>query len=83
MKRIKGEKCSLSDLKVGQNARILEINIRDLDLKRHLLEMGLIKNTSVNIKKIAPFGDPVVIEIRGYEMFLEKYLLKWIFVEVI
>lgn len=82
MKRIKGEKCKLSDLKVGQNAKIIEINIEDFELKRHLLEMGLTQNTLVNIKKVAPFGEPIVIEVRGYELFLEKYHLKSILVEV-
>lgn len=83
MKRIKGEKCKLSDLKVGQNCKILELNIENNDLKRHLLEMGLLKNTIIEIKKSAPFGDPMVIELRGYEIFLSKRELERIFVEVL
>ena len=83
MKRIKGEKCTLSDLKVGQSGKVLELNMDDVDLKRHLLEMGLITNTIVKIKKAAPLGESMVIELRGYELFLEKQELKKIYVEVL
>lgn len=83
MKRVKGEKCNLFDLKVGQTAEILEINIKDEDLKIHLLEMGLTPKTIVTIKKLSPFGEPIVIELRGYELFLEKEELKQILVKVI
>lgn len=83
MKRIKGEKCTLSDLRVGQSGKVLGLNMDDIDLKRHLLEMGLTVNTIVKIKKAAPLGEPMVIELRGYELFLEKQELKRIFVEVL
>ena len=83
MKRIKGEKCTLSDLKVGQSGKVLRLNMHDIDLKRHLLEMGLTVKTIVKIKKTAPLGEPMVIELRGYELFLEKQELKRIFVEVL
>lgn len=54
MKRVKGEKCRLSDLKIGQLCKILRVEITENDLKRHLLEMGLVPDTLVKIKKIAP-----------------------------
>lgn len=73
----------LADLRVGQLCKIIDININNQELKRHLLEMGLVTNTVVKVKKIAPFGEPVVIELRGYELFLEKHELKRIYVEVI
>ena len=81
MKRVKGEICNLADLKVGQHGKIIAVNIKG-ELKIHLLEMGLIKNTEVRVKKIAPLGEPIVIEVRGYELFLEKYELKRIQVVV-
>jgi len=58
MKRIKGEKCRLSDLKIGQLCKILSVEIKNTDLKRHLLEMGLVPDTLVRIKKIAPMRKP-------------------------
>ena len=54
MKRIKGEKCRLSDLKIGQIGKILAVNIRNIQLRLHVLEMGLIPGTIVKIKKTAP-----------------------------
>ena len=55
MRRIKGEKCRLSDLKIGQQCKILSNEISQKQLRLHLLEMGLIPETVVKIKKIAPF----------------------------
>jgi len=45
--------------------------------------MGLIKNTIVFIKKIAPLKDPVIVELRGYELALRKEEMKHIVVEVV
>lgn len=81
--RRKGEICNLSELKIGQVAIIKNINISNNNIKRHLLDMGLIKGTKVLIKKIAPMGDPVDIEIRGYELAVRKADLKQIEVEVL
>ena len=55
MRRINGEKCRLSDLKIGQQCKILSNEIKPKQLRLHLLEMGLIPETIVQIKKIAPF----------------------------
>lgn len=78
-----GETCSLSELKIGQTAVVKSINIANKDVKRHLLDMGLIKGTRVSIKKIAPMGDPIDILLRGYELAIRKADLKQIEVEVI
>lgn len=83
MKRIKGEICRLSDLKVGQSAKILCINISNQELRIHLLEMGLIPSTKVIIKKVTPLRDPIIISLRGYELFLPKQQLKQIEVQVL
>ena len=82
MKNI-GEKCVLSDLKVGQQAKVLDVLINETDLKIHLLEMGIVKDTVVKIKKVAPIGEPIVVELRGYELYLRKHELKKIYVEVL
>lgn len=78
-----GETCSLSELKIGQTAVVNSINIKNKDVKRHLLDMGLTKGTRVSIKKIAPMGDPIDILLRGYELAIRKADLKQIEVEVI
>ena len=74
---------TLSQLKVGQKAIVKKLNINDRAIKRHLLDMGLTRGVEVEIKKIAPMGDPIDIKIRGYELALRKAELKQIEVEVV
>lgn len=69
MKKI-GEKCVLSDLKVGQKAKVLKLNETNKAIRRHLLDLGVTRDTIVTIKKIAPMGDPIDISLRDYELCL-------------
>ena len=82
MKRT-GEKCTLSELEVGQRAKVLKLNIDNRQIKRHLLDMGITRGVEVKIKKIAPMGDPIDLELRDYELCIRKADLKQIEVEVI
>ena len=77
------EKCVLSDLKVGQRARVLKLNETNKAIRRHLLDMGVTRDTIVTIKKIAPMGDPIDISLRDYELCICKEDLKKIEVEII
>ena len=58
----KGQICNLSELKIMQQAIVTNINIKNKNIKRHLLDMGITKGVKIKIKKIAPMGDPVDIE---------------------
>ena len=71
MKKV-GEICNLSDLKIGQSAKVLALKVPNKQIKRHLLDMGITRGTIVEIKKIAPMGDPIDIKIRDYELCLRK-----------
>ena len=62
----------LSDLKKGEKGIVISIDVKDYALKRRMLDMGITKGVEVKIKKIAPFGDPIGIELRGYELCLRK-----------
>lgn len=73
----------LSELKVGQRARVEKLEVQNKKAKRHLLDMGLTRGVIVEIKKIAPMGDPIDIKIRGYELCISKEDLNKIKVEVI
>ncbi|MBQ7307730.1 MAG: ferrous iron transport protein A [Clostridia bacterium] len=77
------KKCHLSDLKLGQKAKVLDLHNDNLALRRRLLDMGITKGVEVLVKKVAPLGDPVDIELRGYELCLRKSDMKSIDVEVI
>lgn len=63
---------NLANLKKGQIGIISSINIKDENKKNHLLDMGLTVGTKVKVKKIAPTGDPICIELRGYELCISK-----------
>ena len=78
-----GEICSLADLEIGQAAVVRKINVKEKKIRRHLLDMGITRDVKVRIKKIAPMGDPISLELRGYELVLRKGDLKQIEVEVI
>lgn len=74
---------NLSELKVGQESKVLRLDVTNKEIRRHLLDMGLTRGVKVKIKKIAPMGDPIDIELRGYELCISKSDLKNIQVEVI
>ena len=79
----KGEHAHLSDLKIGQRAKVLGLHLDKPEVRRHLLDMGITKGTEILIKKIAPMWDPVDIELRGYELCIRKEEMKNIDVEVL
>lgn len=79
----KGDKAHLSDLKIGQRAKVLGLHLDKPEVRRHLLDMGITKGTEILIKKIAPMGDPVDIELRGYELCIRREEMRNIDVEVI
>ncbi len=73
----------LSNLRINKRAKVVSINVLNQSVKRHLLEMGLVKGTIIKVCKIAPMGDPISIELRGYELAIRKEEAKFIEVEVI
>ena len=62
----------LSELKKGEIAQVVSVDCSNNHLKRRMLDMGVTSGVVVKVKKIAPFGDPVDIELRGYELCLRK-----------
>ena len=62
---------TMDELTPGQSAYICAVGGSGA-LRHHLLDMGLTPKTEVTLQKIAPMGDPVQIEIRGYELTLRR-----------
>lgn len=60
---------TLDTLEIGKSAQILSVK-GEGELRHHLLDMGLTPNTCVILRKVAPMGDPIEIELRGYELTL-------------
>ena len=78
-----GDNCNLSELKIGDKAIVTKLDISNKAVRRHLLDMGMTRGVEVKIKKIAPMGDPIDVELRGYELAVRKADLKMIEAEVV
>ncbi len=63
--------CTLGSLHPGQRGRILKVNGQD-PLRQRFLDMGLVKNTTVEVIDFAPLGDPMRINVRGYHLAIRK-----------
>ena len=60
---------TLRDVAIGDTASRLT---GEGALKRHIMDMGITKGTSVFVRKVAPLGDPIEVTVRGYELSLRK-----------
>ena len=78
-----GSEGHLSDLERGQKAIVLDFHNDNAALLRRLLDMGITKGVVVEIKKIAPLGDPVDVCLRGYELCIRRSDMRSIDIKVI
>ena len=78
-----GEKYLLNELKLNSVAEVIDVKTQNRMLKRRLYDMGVTKGVRLKIKKIAPLGDPVCFELRGYELVLRLEELKNIVVRLV
>lgn len=62
---------TLKNVKVGKTVKVVKIHGEGA-VKRRLMDMGLTKGVEVYVRKVAPFGDPIEINLRGYELSLRK-----------
>lgn len=62
---------TLDELQIGEKAIITSVGGEGV-LRCRLLDMGLIPRTGVEVRKVAPMGDPIEIRIRGYELTIRK-----------
>jgi ferrous iron transport protein A len=69
----------ICDLKPGQKALVSKI-IGDEKLKKRLNALGCIEGTEIELKNAAPFGDPLVLNLRGFNLAIRKNDAKNIFI---
>lgn len=62
---------TLRDLKPGEKGKVIKIKGKG-NLKKRLLDMGIVPGTEIQLKKVAPLGDPVDILVKGYHLSLRK-----------
>ena len=61
----------LNEVKVGETVTVSKINGSGA-IKRRIMDMGLVKNVKLTVRKVAPLGDPIEVTVRGYELSLRK-----------
>ncbi len=71
---------NLSQAKAGKKVKVLKIE-GEGPIRRRIMDMGITKGVEIFIRKMAPFGDPIEIFIRGYELTLRKEDAKNIIIE--
>lgn len=62
----------VSELKVGNKARILALQAGNKVYRQRLIAMGLIPGTEFIVTRMAPLGDPIEILVRGFALSLRK-----------
>ena len=62
---------TLRDAKVVDTVRVVRLHGEGA-VKRRIMDMGLTKGVEVNVRKVAPLGDPIEVTVRGYELSLRK-----------
>lgn len=70
----------LSELKVGQAGRVVRVEAEEA-IRRRLLEMGFVRGERVEVKKLAPLGDPMELTVKGYHLTLRRIESACIYIE--
>ncbi len=62
----------LHTLVPGEGGKVRSLATLSFDVRQRLLEMGLTKGTAVSVIRVAPMGDPIEIQLRGYRLSLRR-----------
>ncbi len=62
---------TLKQAKIGDTVKVVRLHGEGA-VKRRIMDMGLTRGTEVQIRKVAPLGDPIEVTVRGYELSLRK-----------
>ncbi len=62
---------TLRDVKVGQTVKVVRLHGEGA-VKRRIMDMGITRGVEVYVRKLAPLGDPVEVNVRNYELSIRK-----------
>ena len=62
---------TLKDIKVGESAVVVKVH-GDGPVRRRIMDMGITKRVEIFVRKVAPLGDPMELNLRGYELTLRR-----------
>jgi len=71
---------TLKDVQVGRTVKVKKIS-GEGPVKRRIMDMGITKGTEIYVRKVAPLGDPMELQIRGYELSVRKADAEMVIVE--
>ena len=62
---------TLREAQVGSTVKVVKLHGEGA-VKRRIMDMGITKGVEVYVRKLAPLGDPVEVNVRGYELSIRK-----------
>ena len=62
---------TLKDAQVGDTVSVIKLHGEGA-VKRRIMDMGITKGTQLYVRKVAPLGDPMELNVRGYELSVRK-----------
>ena len=62
---------TLREVKVGDKVKVTKINGIGA-VKRRIMDMGITKGVEIEVRRVAPLGDPIELTVRGYQLSIRK-----------
>ena len=62
---------TLREASIGDTVKVVKLH-GEGPIKRRIMDMGITKGAEIYVRKTAPFGDPIEVTVRGYELSLRK-----------
>lgn len=62
---------TLRDVKVGETTTVVKLHGEGA-VKRRIMDMGITRGTEIMVRKVAPLGDPMELNLRGYELSVRR-----------
>ena len=62
---------TLREVPIGSTVKVVKIHGEGA-VRRRIMDMGLTKGVDVTVRKVAPLGDPIQLNVRGYDLSIRK-----------
>ena len=62
---------TLREAKIGDTVKVVKLH-GEGPVKRRIMDMGITKGVEIRVRKVAPLGDPMELNVRGYELSVRK-----------
>jgi len=62
---------TLKDARIGDTVTVVKLH-GEGPVKRRIMDMGITKGVGIHVRKVAPLGDPMELNLRGYELSIRR-----------